>query len=116
MLGDAKIRVTFWAEAVNTACYVQNRGLVNKSQNKTPYELFNSRNPAIGFLKPFGCHVMILNTLDHLGKFDVKGDEVVVAGTSSTNFPGTKDAASQDVKKDVSSLRYIALPNWFHKA
>nr|GEV92024.1 hypothetical protein [Tanacetum cinerariifolium] len=41
---------------------------------------------------------------------------VVVAGTSSTNFSGTKDAASQDVKKDVSSLRYIALPNWFHKA
>nr|GFD02077.1 hypothetical protein [Tanacetum cinerariifolium] len=40
---------------------------------------------------------------------------VVDAGTS-TNFSGTKDAASQDVKKDVSSLRYIALPNWFHEA
>nr|GFC46124.1 putative ribonuclease H-like domain-containing protein [Tanacetum cinerariifolium] len=25
-------------------------------------------------------------------------------------------AAGQDVKKDVSSLRYIALPNWFHEA
>nr|GEZ23862.1 retrovirus-related Pol polyprotein from transposon TNT 1-94 [Tanacetum cinerariifolium] len=90
--------------------------LVNKSQNKTPYELFNGRTPAIGFLKPFGCHVMILNILDNLGKFDAKGDEVVVAGTTSTNFPCTKDAASQDVKKDVSSLRYIALPNWFHEA
>nr|GFA39597.1 hypothetical protein [Tanacetum cinerariifolium] len=41
---------------------------------------------------------------------------VVVVGTSSTNISGTKDAASQDVKKDVSSLRYIALPNWFHEA
>nr|GEV31146.1 hypothetical protein [Tanacetum cinerariifolium] len=41
---------------------------------------------------------------------------VVVAGTSSTNILGTKDVASQDVKKDVSSLRYIALPNWFHEA
>nr|GEV55896.1 uncharacterized mitochondrial protein AtMg00810-like [Tanacetum cinerariifolium] len=41
MLADAKLPVTFWAEAVNTACYVQNRVLVNKSQNKTPYELFN---------------------------------------------------------------------------
>nr|GEZ70785.1 hypothetical protein [Tanacetum cinerariifolium] len=49
--------------------------LVNKSHNKTPYELFNGRSPAIGFLKPFGCHVMILNTLDHLGKFKAKGDE-----------------------------------------
>nr|GEW80743.1 hypothetical protein [Tanacetum cinerariifolium] len=76
MLADAKLPVTFWAEAVNTACYVQNRVLVNKSQNKAPYELFNGRTPAIGFLKPFGCHVMILNTLDNLGKFDAKGDEV----------------------------------------
>nr|GEX76724.1 copia protein [Tanacetum cinerariifolium] len=129
-----------------------------------------------GFLRPFGCHVMILNTLDHLRKFDAKGDKgyfgryslssksfrvfnkrtkkvkenlhvdflenkliekgagpnwlfdidtltnsmnyvpVVVAGTSSTNISGTKDVASQTVKKDVSSLRYITLPNWFHKA
>nr|GEX40144.1 hypothetical protein [Tanacetum cinerariifolium]GEX41888.1 hypothetical protein [Tanacetum cinerariifolium] len=144
MLADAKLPVTIWAEAVNTACYVQNRVLVYKSQNKTPYELFNSRTHAIGFLRPFGCHVMILNTLDHLGKFDAKGDEenkliekgagpnwlfdidtltnsmnyvpVVVTGTSSTNISGTKDVASQAVKKDVSSLRYIALLNWFHEA
>nr|GEU44578.1 hypothetical protein [Tanacetum cinerariifolium] len=150
--------------------------LVNKSQNKTSYELFNSRIHAIGFLIPFGCHVMILNTLDHLGKFDAKGDEgsfvgyslsskafgvfnkrtkkveenlhvdflenkltekgaglnwlfdidtltnsinyvpVDVAGTSSTNISGTKDVVSKAVKKDVSSLRYIALSNWFHEA
>ncbi|GKC77716.1 putative ribonuclease H-like domain-containing protein, partial [Tanacetum coccineum] len=75
MLADAKLPVTFWAEAVNTACYVQNRVLFIKSQHKTPYELFNGRSPAIGFLRPFGCHVMILNTLDYLGKFDAKGDE-----------------------------------------
>nr|GEY78160.1 hypothetical protein [Tanacetum cinerariifolium] len=41
---------------------------------------------------------------------------VVVAGTNSTNLSGTKDATSQEVKKDVSSLRYIALPNWVHDA
>nr|GEV03098.1 hypothetical protein [Tanacetum cinerariifolium] len=40
----------------------------------------------------------------------------VVSGTNSTNLSGTKDAASQEVKKDVSSLRYIALPNWVHDA
>nr|GEY02227.1 ribonuclease H-like domain-containing protein [Tanacetum cinerariifolium] len=79
MLANAKLPVTFWAEAVNTACYVQNRVLVNKAYNKTPYELFNGRTPAIGFLKPFGCQVMILNTLDNLdnlGKYEAKGDEV----------------------------------------
>nr|GFA00533.1 putative ribonuclease H-like domain-containing protein [Tanacetum cinerariifolium] len=75
MLADAKLPVTFWAEAVNTACYVQNKVLVNKSHNKTSYELFNGRSPAIGFPKPFRCHVMILNTLDLYGKFKAKGDE-----------------------------------------
>nr|GEW98362.1 hypothetical protein [Tanacetum cinerariifolium] len=135
----------------NLTCLITNASvdeiLVNKSQNKTLYELFNSRTPAIGFLRPFGCPVMILNTLDHLEKFDAKGDEdflknkliekgagpnwlfdidnltnsinyvlVFVAGTSSTNISGTKDVASEGVKKDVSSLRYIALPNWFHEA
>nr|GEY74601.1 putative ribonuclease H-like domain-containing protein [Tanacetum cinerariifolium] len=146
MLADAKLPVTFLAEAVNSACNVQNRVLVNKSQNKTPYELFNGRTPTIGFFKPFGYHVMILNTLDNLGKFEAKGDEEflenkaiekgagpnwlfdidsltksmnyvpVDAGTNSINLLGTKDAASEEVKKDVSSLRYIALPNWVHYA
>nr|GEU59013.1 hypothetical protein [Tanacetum cinerariifolium] len=59
--------------------------LVNKSQNKTPYKLFNSRTLAIGFLRPFGCYVMILNTLDHLGKFDAKEDEGYFVGYSMSS-------------------------------
>nr|GFA01935.1 ribonuclease H-like domain-containing protein [Tanacetum cinerariifolium] len=43
------------AEAVNTACYVQNRVLVTKPYNKTPYELLHGRLPSIGFMRPFGC-------------------------------------------------------------
>ncbi|GKA27306.1 retrovirus-related pol polyprotein from transposon TNT 1-94, partial [Tanacetum coccineum] len=39
MLVDSLLPITFWAEAVNTACYVLNRVLVIKPQNKTPYEL-----------------------------------------------------------------------------
>ncbi|GJX85222.1 putative ribonuclease H-like domain-containing protein [Tanacetum coccineum] len=41
---------------------------------------------------------------------------VVVAGTSSTNISGTKEDANQAVKDNVSSIRFIALPNWFHDA
>ncbi|GJT89887.1 putative ribonuclease H-like domain-containing protein [Tanacetum coccineum] len=63
------------AEAVNTACYVQNRVLVTKPHNKTLYELFLGRKPALGFMRLFGCPVTILNTIDHLGKFDGKADE-----------------------------------------
>ncbi|GKB75888.1 ribonuclease H-like domain-containing protein, partial [Tanacetum coccineum] len=66
MLADSKLPTTFWAEAVNTACYVQNRVLVIKPHNKTPYELLHGRTPCLSFMRPFGCPVIILNTLDHL--------------------------------------------------
>ncbi|GJU63843.1 putative ribonuclease H-like domain-containing protein [Tanacetum coccineum] len=70
------------AEAVNTACYVQNRVLVTKPHNKTPYELLHGRPPSISFMRPFGCLVTILNTLDPLGKFDGKADEGFLVGYS----------------------------------
>ncbi|GJW26681.1 putative ribonuclease H-like domain-containing protein [Tanacetum coccineum] len=82
MLADSKLPTTFWAEAVNTACYVQNRVLVVKPHNKTPYELFRGRTPALSFIRPFGYHVTIINTLDYLGKFDGKSDEGFFVGYS----------------------------------
>ncbi|GJR19121.1 putative ribonuclease H-like domain-containing protein, partial [Tanacetum coccineum] len=82
MLADSFLPIPFWAEAVNTACYVQNRVLVTKPHNKTPYELLIGRPPIISFMSPFGCPVSILNILDHLGKFDGKADEGVLVGYS----------------------------------
>ncbi|GJR46328.1 ribonuclease H-like domain-containing protein [Tanacetum coccineum] len=82
MLADSKLPTTFWAKAVNTACYVQNRVLVTKPHNKTPYELFLGRKPALDFMRPFGCPVTILNTIDHLSKFDGKADERFFVGYS----------------------------------
>ncbi|GJS59736.1 putative ribonuclease H-like domain-containing protein [Tanacetum coccineum] len=82
MLADSKLPTTFWAEVVSTACYVQNRVLVVKPHNKIPYELFRGFKPALSFIRPFGCHVTILNTLDSLGKFDGKSDEGFFVGYS----------------------------------
>nr|GEX43121.1 putative ribonuclease H-like domain-containing protein [Tanacetum cinerariifolium] len=82
MLADSLLPIPFWAEAVNTACYVQNRVLVTKPHNKTPYELLLGRLPSIGFMRPFGCLVTILNNLDPLGKFDGKADEGFLVGYS----------------------------------
>ncbi|GJT01811.1 putative ribonuclease H-like domain-containing protein [Tanacetum coccineum] len=70
------------AEAVNTACYVQNRVLVIKPHNKNPYEFFLGRKPVLGFMRLFGCLVTIINTIDHLGKFDGKTDEGFFVGYS----------------------------------
>ncbi|GKC53406.1 putative ribonuclease H-like domain-containing protein [Tanacetum coccineum] len=80
MLADSLLPTTFLAKLVNTACYVQNRVLVTKPHNKTPYELLHGRPPSISFMRPFGCLVTILNTLDPLGKFDGKADEGFLVG------------------------------------
>nr|GEY38515.1 putative ribonuclease H-like domain-containing protein [Tanacetum cinerariifolium] len=83
MLANSKSPTTFWAQAVNTACYVQNKVIVVKPHYKIPYELFKGRSPALSFMKPFGCHVSILNTLDQLRKFDGKSDEGIFVGYST---------------------------------
>nr|GEV34126.1 hypothetical protein [Tanacetum cinerariifolium] len=82
MLADSLLPILFWAEAVNPACYVQNMILVTKPHNKTPYELLLGRPPSIGFMRPFGCPVTILNTLVPLGKFDGKAGEEFLVGYS----------------------------------
>nr|GEY12190.1 putative reverse transcriptase domain-containing protein [Tanacetum cinerariifolium] len=101
-------------EAVNTACYVLNRALVTKPHNKTPYEIIRGRPPLIDFIKPFGCHVTILNTRDNLGKFEGKADEgyfvgysvyvPVVTGNQTNGIAGTKEklvAYAKDSAEDA---------------
>ncbi|GJY04198.1 ribonuclease H-like domain-containing protein [Tanacetum coccineum] len=91
-------------EAVNTACYVQNRVLIVKPHNKTPYELFRGRTLALTFMRPFGCHVTILNTLDYLGKFDGKSDDGFFVGYS-LNSDGPKWLFDIDVL--TKSMKYV---------
>ncbi|GKB10012.1 putative ribonuclease H-like domain-containing protein [Tanacetum coccineum] len=80
MLADSKLPTMFWTEAVSTACYVLNRVSITNPHNKTPYQLISGKVPQIGHLKPFGCQVTILNTSDHLGKFEGKADEGYLVG------------------------------------
>nr|GEV00673.1 uncharacterized mitochondrial protein AtMg00810-like [Tanacetum cinerariifolium] len=67
--------------------------LIIKPHNKTPYELLLGRSPNIDFMKPFGCSVTILNTLDHLGKFEGKADEGFLSSDDKdvVEVPGKED-------------------------
>nr|GEV78216.1 hypothetical protein [Tanacetum cinerariifolium] len=131
MLADSLLPIPFWAEVVNTICYVQNRVLVTKSQNKTSYELLLGRRPSIGFMRTFGCLVTILNTLDPLGKFDGKVDEGFLVGycVSSKAFrtmnyqPATADNQSNpsvgvqeqfnvEKAREKSVQQYVLFPVW----
>ncbi|GKF26634.1 putative ribonuclease H-like domain-containing protein, partial [Tanacetum coccineum] len=56
MLADSKLPTTFWL-----------------------------KKPALSFMKPFGCLVIILNTINHLGNFDEKADEGFFVGYSTNS-------------------------------
>ncbi|KAH9792587.1 Integrase catalytic domain-containing protein [Citrus sinensis] len=85
MLNENALPKYFWAEAVNTACYVLNRVLIRPNLNKTPYELWKDRKPNIGYFKVFGCKCFVLNTKDNLGKFDPKSDVGIFLGYSNSS-------------------------------
>ncbi|GJR59882.1 putative ribonuclease H-like domain-containing protein [Tanacetum coccineum] len=82
------------------------------------------RKPALSFMRPFGCPATILNTIDHLGKFDGKADEGFFVGYStkakefrrnqSNGNAGTKacDNTSKTRVETVPGKDYILLPLW----
>ncbi|KAL4566294.1 hypothetical protein LXL04_030408 [Taraxacum kok-saghyz] len=55
MLIFADLPQYFWAEAIATTCYTQNRSLIHKHLHITPYEVINNRKPNIKFFHIFGC-------------------------------------------------------------
>ncbi|KAJ9539161.1 hypothetical protein OSB04_031894 [Centaurea solstitialis] len=74
------------AEAVNTACYTQNRSLIMKRFKKTAYELIRGRKSNIEYFHIFGCNCYIKNDRDALGKFDAKADDGFLVGYSTISY------------------------------
>ncbi|GJS80154.1 integrase, catalytic region, zinc finger, CCHC-type containing protein [Tanacetum coccineum] len=73
-LGNVTISRVYYAEAINTACYTQNRSLIRHRYNKTPYELMQDKKPYLSFLYFFGSLCYPINDNENLGKFDAKAD------------------------------------------
>ncbi|KAJ9566483.1 LOW QUALITY PROTEIN: hypothetical protein OSB04_002449 [Centaurea solstitialis] len=63
MLAFSKLPLHFWAEAVASACFTQNRSLITKRFMKTPYELVYNRPPSIKFFRVFGCECYVVYIL-----------------------------------------------------
>ncbi|GJT18914.1 retrovirus-related pol polyprotein from transposon TNT 1-94 [Tanacetum coccineum] len=82
MLNGLVLSKHFWTEVVRIACYNQNRSIIVKRHDKTPYEIFRDRIPDISYFHVFGCLMFIHNHKDHLGKFDVKADDGYFLGHS----------------------------------
>ncbi|GJW03901.1 retrovirus-related pol polyprotein from transposon TNT 1-94 [Tanacetum coccineum] len=80
MLIFSKALLFLWAEAINTACYTQNRSLIRLRYNKTPYELMQDMKPDLSFFYVFGLLCYPTNDHEDLGKFDAKADIGILVG------------------------------------
>ncbi|KAI3810934.1 hypothetical protein L1987_20606 [Smallanthus sonchifolius] len=103
MLADSKLPVTFWVEAVNTACHVLNRVLTVKRHNKTCYELLNNRKPNLEYLLPFGNPCTLLKVRDVPTKFSAKAIEGIFLGYVANST--TKRVYNKETRQ---------VEEWFH--
>ncbi|GJS18714.1 retrovirus-related pol polyprotein from transposon TNT 1-94 [Tanacetum coccineum] len=82
MLSAAKIPLFFWAEAIATTCFTQNRSLVIPRHEKTPYHIINARKPSVKFFYIFGSLCYIVRDGENLDKMKEKGDACIFVGLS----------------------------------
>ena len=86
MLCENRLPKYFWADVVNTACYITNHALIRPLLKKTPYELYRGKKPNVEYFRVFSCRCFILNnSKDHLRKFDSKADEGIFLGYDSNS-------------------------------
>nr|GFC02057.1 hypothetical protein [Tanacetum cinerariifolium] len=81
MLSVAKVPLFFWAEAIATACFTQNRSLVIPQHEKKPYHIINDRKPSIKFFYIFGSLCYIVRDGENLDKIKEKGDACIFEGS-----------------------------------
>ncbi|KAJ9548445.1 hypothetical protein OSB04_020988 [Centaurea solstitialis] len=86
MLAQSQLPQYLWAEAVNTACYTQNRSIIHRRFGKTPYHVLFDRIPNIDYFKVFGCPCFVLNETENRGKFGPKSDEMIFVGYSDCSI------------------------------
>ncbi|GJZ99229.1 retrovirus-related pol polyprotein from transposon TNT 1-94 [Tanacetum coccineum] len=83
MQSAAKVPLFFWAEAIATTCFTQNRSLVVPRHEKTPYHIINGRKPSIKFFHIFGSFCYIVRDGENIDKMKEKGDACIIVGYST---------------------------------
>ncbi|KAJ9544283.1 hypothetical protein OSB04_023990 [Centaurea solstitialis] len=86
MLAESQLPQYLWAEAVNTACYTQNRSIIHRRFGQTPYHILFGHVPSVGYFKVFGCKCFVLNETENRGKFGPKSDELFFVGYSKSSI------------------------------
>nr|GEW46283.1 hypothetical protein [Tanacetum cinerariifolium] len=88
----------------NHTCVACKKGKQHRASCKSkPASSLSHPLQSIGFMRPFGCLVTILNTLDPLGKFNGKADEGFLVGYFVN---------SKAFRETESAQQYVLLPLW----
>ncbi|GJY58774.1 retrovirus-related pol polyprotein from transposon TNT 1-94 [Tanacetum coccineum] len=83
MLSASKLPLFFWAEAITTACYTQNRSIIIPTHEKMAYHIINDKKPSIKYLHIFGCTCYLTRDGENLDKMKEKGDSCILVGYST---------------------------------
>ncbi|GJV32552.1 gag-pol polyprotein [Tanacetum coccineum] len=83
MLSASKLPLFFWAEAIATACYTQNRSIIIPTHEKMAYHIINDRKPSIKHFHIFGCTCYLTRDGENLDKMKEKGDMCILVGYST---------------------------------
>jgi hypothetical protein len=95
LLKQRGMTAVFWGEAVVTAVYSLNRSPTKALNDRTPYEAWHGRKPAVSHLRIFGC-LTFGKELGHIGKLDDRSTPGVFIGYAEGSkayrilYPGTQ--------------------------
>nr|GEX37320.1 hypothetical protein [Tanacetum cinerariifolium] len=84
MLSASKLLLFFWAEAIATACYTQNRSIIIPTHEKTTYHIVNDKKPLIRHLQIFGCTCYLTRDGENHDKMKEKGDTCILTTSLGT--------------------------------
>nr|GEX30584.1 hypothetical protein [Tanacetum cinerariifolium] len=87
MLSASNLPLFFWAEAIATACYTQNRSIIIPTHDKTAYHIINDGKPSIKHLHIFGCICYLTRDGENLDKINEKGDPCILASDYDNSDP-----------------------------
>nr|GFA38443.1 retrovirus-related Pol polyprotein from transposon TNT 1-94 [Tanacetum cinerariifolium] len=110
MLSAAKVPQFFWAEAIVTACFTQNRSLVIPHHEKTPYHIINEQKPSVKFFHIFGSVCYIVRDGENLDKMKEKVQPLAPTVISSENINQAETYAKNDQVADDEFINIFSTP------
>jgi hypothetical protein len=85
MLHEKNLPKMFWAEAANTAVFLQNRLPTKLLEEKTPFEVWYDNKPSLSFLKIFGSICFVHIPQIKRDKLDKKAMQGIFVGYSDVS-------------------------------